>query len=151
MRATTRSPCRRLRTSMRQWPTWRPVPRSANPYARFQQAERMKRVEMIENNTIYFNPWETIYEGNPQQILERREAVTLVPLLIMQGALDDNVLPAVQEKFAATYKAAGGDIQLQVFEGCEHEWIAKPGPQTDRAREMVKAFIARNLMAARRA
>ena len=43
------------------------------------------------------------YEGNPQQILERREAVSLVPLLIMQGALDDNVLPAVQEKFAATY------------------------------------------------
>ena len=43
------------------------------------------------------------YEGNPQQILERREAVSLVPLLIMHGALDDNVLPAVQEKFAATY------------------------------------------------
>ncbi len=123
----------------------------SDPYARFQQAERMKREGMIENNTIYFNPWETIYEGNPQQILERREAVTLVPLLIMQGALDDNVLPAVQEKFAATYKAAGGDCQLNVFEGSEHEWVAKPGPQTDRAREMVKAFIARNLMAARRA
>ena len=54
----------------------------------------MKREGMIENSKIYFNPWETIYEGNPQQILERREAVTLVPMLIMQGALDDNVLPA---------------------------------------------------------
>ncbi len=61
--------------------------------------------------------WETIYEGNPQQILERREAVTLVPLLIMQGALDDNVLSAVQEKFAATYRAAGGMCELTVFEG----------------------------------
>lgn len=119
----------------------------SDPYARFQQAERMKRQEMIENNTIYFNPWETIYEGNPQQMLERREAVTLVPLLIMQGALDDNVLPAVQEKFAATYKAAGGVCELTVFEGSEHEWVAKPGPQTDRAREMVKAFIARQLKA----
>jgi acetyl esterase len=69
----------------------------SDPYARFQQAERMKRAEMIENNRIYFNPWDTIHEGNPQQILERREAVTLLPLLIMQGALDDNVLPAVQE------------------------------------------------------
>ena len=119
----------------------------SDPYARFQQAERMKREEMIENNTIYFNPWETIYEGNPQQMLERREAVTLVPLLIMQGALDDNVLPAVQEKFVATYKAAGGVCELTVFEGSEHEWVAKPGPQTDRAREMVKAFIARQLKA----
>jgi acetyl esterase/lipase len=115
----------------------------SDPYARFQQAQRMKRKEMIENNTIYFNPWATIYEGNPQQILERREAVTLVPLLIMQGALDDNVLPAVQEKFVATYRAAGGVCELTVFEDSEHEWVAKAGPQTDRAREMVKAFIAR--------
>jgi len=117
----------------------------SDPYARFQQAKRMKREGMIENSKIYFNPWETIYEGNPQQILERREAVTLVPLLIMQGALDDNVLPAVQETFAATYRAAGGVCELTVFEDSEHEWVAKPGPQTDRAREMVKAFIARQL------
>jgi hypothetical protein len=26
-----------------------------------------------------------------------------------------------------------------------HEWVAQPGPQTDRAREMVKAFIARQV------
>jgi alpha-beta hydrolase superfamily lysophospholipase len=97
----------------------------------------------MNNHKVFFVPWETIHESNPQEILERREPVTLVPLLIMQGALDDNVLPAVQEKFAKTYAAAGGDVQFQVFEDCEHEWVAKPGPQTDRAREMVKAFIAR--------
>jgi acetyl esterase len=117
----------------------------SDPYARFQNAERLKRDSMMKNHTIFFKPWETIYEGNPQQILDRHEKVALVPMLIMQGALDDNVLPAVQEKFAAAYKAAGGDIQLQVFEGSEHEWVAKPGPQTDRAREMVKTFIARQL------
>ena len=119
----------------------------SDPYARYQQAEKKKNEGLIKASTTYFNPWETIYEGNPQQMLERREAVTLRPLLIMQGALDDNVLPAVQEKFAATYRVAGGDCQLQVFEGCEHEWIAKPGPQTDRAHEMVKTFIARNFLA----
>jgi len=115
--------------------------------ARFQQAEKMKREAMIENNRIYFNPWDTIHDGNPQEILERREAATLVPMLIMQGALDDNVLPAVQEKFAATYRAAGGVCELTVFEGSEHEWVAKPGQQTTRAQEMVKAFIARQLKA----
>ena len=117
----------------------------SDPFARWQQAEKLKRENLIKASKAYFNPWETIREGNPQQILERREAVTLRPLLIMQGALDDNVLPAVQEKFAATYRAAGGDCQLQVFENSEHEWVAEPGPQTDRACEMVKAFIARNL------
>jgi acetyl esterase/lipase len=122
----------------------------SDTYARYQQAEKMKRDSMIKNNKTYFRPWETIHEANPQQILDRREAVTLPPLLIMQGALDDNVLPAVQDKFAASYRATGGDCELHVFEECEHEWVAKPGPQTDRAHEMVKAFIARNL-ATRRA
>jgi len=123
----------------------------SDTYARYQQAEKMKRESMIKNNKTFFVPWESIHEGNPQEILDRREAVTLPPLLIMQGALDDNVLPALQAKFAATYKAAGGDCSLTVFEGCEHEWVAKPGPQTDRAREMVKAFIARNATGVRRA
>ena len=117
----------------------------SDPYARFQHAERMRRAEMIQNHRTYFDPWETIFEGNPQQMLERREAVALPPLLIMQGALDDNVLPALQEKFAAAYNAAGGDCQLHVFEGSEHEWVARPGPQTDLARETVKAFIERQL------
>jgi acetyl esterase/lipase len=123
----------------------------SDPYARYQQAEKMKREHMLKYSKIYFNPWETIFEANPQLILERREPVTLPPLLIMQGELDDNVLPPLQEKFAATYKAAGGDCQLHVFAGCEHEWVAKPGPQTDRAHEMVKSFIARNVTAGRRA
>jgi len=117
----------------------------SNPYARYQNAEKLKRDAMMKNTTTFFQPWESIHESNPQEILERREPVTLVPLLIMQGALDDNVLPAIQEKFAATYKAAGGDCRLEVFEGCEHEWVAKEGPQTDRAREMVKEFVARQL------
>jgi acetyl esterase/lipase len=117
----------------------------SNTFARFKNAEEKKRESMMKNNTTFFVPWETIHESNPQEILERREQVTLVPLLIMQGALDDNVLPAAQEKFAATYKAAGGRVDFHLFPDSVHEWVAEPGPQTDRAREMVKAFIARNL------
>ena len=117
----------------------------SDTFARYQNAERRKNENMIRNNKVFFSPWETIHEANPQEILERKEKVTMPPLLIMQGALDDNVLPALQEKFAATYRAAGGVCELTVFEGCEHEWVAQPGPQTDRAREMVKAFIARQL------
>jgi acetyl esterase/lipase len=117
----------------------------SNPLARYENAVAMKREPMMNNHRTFFIPWDTIHESNPQEILERHEAVTLVPFLIMQGALDDNVRPAVQEKFVKTYQAAGGDVQFHVFEDSEHEWVAKPGPQTDRAREMVKAFIARQL------
>ena len=117
----------------------------SNTFARYQNAENHHREGMIKNNKTFFVPWETIHESNPQEILERREKVTLVPLLVMQGALDDNVLPAAQEKFVATYKAAGGPIEYHLFPDSEHEWVAKPGVQTDRAREMVKAFIAKNV------
>jgi len=117
----------------------------SNPLARFQNAVDLKREPMMNNHKVFFSPWESIHESNPQEILERHEKVTFVPFLIMQGALDDNVRPAVQEKFVQTYKAAGGDVQFHVFEDSEHEWVAKPGPQTDKAREMVKAFIARQL------
>jgi acetyl esterase/lipase len=123
----------------------------SDPFARYRQAEKMKRAEMIRNTKTYWVPWETIREGNPQQILDRKEKVSLPPLLIMQGSLDDNVLPALQEKFAAAYRAAGGECQLEIFENCEHLWVDKPGPMTDKAHEMVKAFIARNLNRLRQA
>jgi dipeptidyl aminopeptidase/acylaminoacyl peptidase len=96
---------------------------------------------MMQKTETWFVPWEAIYEANPQQILERHEPATLPPLLIMQGSLDDNVLPALQEKFAATYRAAGGECRLEIFENCDHMWVADPGPQTDRAHEMVKDWI----------
>ena len=121
----------------------------SDTFARYENAEHLKREDMVKNNTTFFKPWDTIHESNPVEILQRHEQVTLVPMLVMQGALDDNMIPSAQKKFADTYKAAGGDIRYELFEGCEHEWVAKEGPQTDRAREMVKAFIARQLKADR--
>ena len=117
----------------------------SDPYARYLNAEKHKREGMVSNHKVYFKPWETIHESNPQEILERGEKVSLGPLLIMQGGLDDNVLPAMQEKFVKTYRAAGGACDYHLFEGAEHQWVAHEGPHTDRAREMVKAFIARHV------
>ena len=123
----------------------------SDPYARYRQAEKMKREDMMKKSRTYFNPWDSVQEGNPQQILDRGEKVTLLPMLIMQGELDENVIPAIQEKFAATYRKAGGECQLEIFPGCEHMWVGDPGPETDRAHEMVKSFIARELRALRQA
>lgn len=117
----------------------------SNTFARYQNAERRRSEALINASKVFFAPWETIHEGNPQEILERGEKVSLPPLLIMQGALDDNVLPEMQEKFAATYRAAGGQCDYRLFENSVHEWVAEPGPQTDKARETVKEFFARQL------
>jgi acetyl esterase/lipase len=119
----------------------------SNTFARFENAERRGREKMVKYNTVFFDPWESIHEGNPQEILDRKEKINLVPFLIMQGALDDNVLPLAQETFVKTYKAAGGSCEYHLFENSVHEWVAQPGPQTDKAREIVKAFIAHQLRA----
>jgi acetyl esterase len=119
----------------------------SNTFARYENAERRSNASMVKNNKTFFVPWETIHEANPQEILEREEKVVAVPFLIMQGALDDNVLPEVQEEFVKTYRAAGGECEYHLFENSVHEWVAEPGPQTDKAREVVKQFIARQLKA----
>jgi acetyl esterase len=119
----------------------------SNTFARYENAERHHRENMVKYNKTFFSPWETIHEANPQEILEREEKIALVPFLIMQGALDDNVLPETQEKFVKSYRAAGGECDYHLFVNSVHEWVAQPGPQTDKARETVKAFIARQLKA----
>ena len=123
----------------------------SDPFVRFKQAEKMKREEMMNKTKRYFVPWESIFEANPQQILERGEKVTLPPTFILQGALDDNVIPPIQQKFCETYRKAGGECELEIFEGCGHMWVFDAGPQTDRAHEMIRAFIAKQLRALQKA
>ena len=36
-------------------------------------------------------------------------------------------------------------MRYELFKDSEHEWTGKPGPQTTRAQEMVKAFIAQKI------
>lgn len=117
----------------------------SDPYARYLQAQKMQREFLIKNSETYFQPWEAIFEANPQRILERGEPVTMPPMFVLQGELDDNVLPEVQERFVATYRAKGGEIEFEVYPGAEHRWIINPGPQTDRAIEMIQDFVARQL------
>src|SRR5260221_7102996 len=119
----------------------------SNTFARYENAVARGRESMIKNNKTFFVPWQTIHEANPQEILDREEKIAFVPFLIMQGALDDNVLPAATEKFVATYKAAGGAVEYHLFANSVHEWVAEEGPQTDKARAPAKAFIARQLKA----
>ena len=122
----------------------------SNTFARYQNAEARKNDNRDETAARRsFAPG----ADDPQKATRRRFSGTgkshaLVPLLnVMQGALDDNVLPAVQEKFANTYRAAGGACDYRLFENSVHEWVAQPGPQTDKARDTVKDFIARQLKA----
>ena len=117
----------------------------SNPFTRWEQALRKPSENLQKANKTFWVPWEAIHEGSPQEILDRKEKVVLKPLLIMQGELDDNVLATEQQKFAESYRHAGGDVQFEIFAKSVHEWVAEPGPQTTAAQEMAKRFIARQL------
>ena len=79
-------------------------------------------------------------------LLDRGDAVLMAAVFVLQGELDGNVLPVVQH-LMASYRVAGGVIDYEVFPGAGHCGIIQPGPQTDRALDMIKAFIARQLRA----
>ena len=104
----------------------------SDPFARFQNAERLKRAPMMQNHTTFFKPWETIHESNPQEILERKRGVSLsADAASCREHSTTTCCRLCRRSSRPTYKAAGGDCQYQLFEGCEHEWVAQPGPQTD--------------------
>jgi acetyl esterase len=117
----------------------------SDTFARYENAEQHHRDGMIKANKTFFNPWETIHESNPREIVERKEKFAKVPFLIMQGGLDDNMLPAAQENFVKLYKAGGGPCEFHLFANSVHEWVAQEGPETEKARATVKEFIARQL------
>jgi acetyl esterase/lipase len=119
----------------------------SDTFGRFQNAQAMQHAALITFHETYFVPWETIHEANPQEVLDRGEAIALPPMLILQGALDDNFRPALQTRFVETYRAAGGSCDYAIFEDCQHEWVATPSPETDRAHAMAKGFIARQVNA----
>ena len=101
---------------------------------------------------IYFSPAGSIQEGNPQLILDSRERVKLQPVLLLQGGADakgavndKNVSPDIQERFAASYRAAGGKIQLELLPGAPHDFVNAAGPNLDRALGLMKSFIEQQL------
>jgi acetyl esterase/lipase len=117
------------------------------PDLRNEYARQIGREYLAERTMRFFDPPETIREGNPLYILERGESVHLPPFLILQGGADTNILESVQARFVAAYRAAGGEVQYEVFPGVPHKFIVDPGPEQDRAFEVAKAFIAQQVTA----
>jgi acetyl esterase/lipase len=86
-------------------------------------------------------------EGNPQRILDRQEPVQLPPTLVVQGTADTNIPIALTRHFVETYRAAGGEIEIEEFPEMPHAFANRPGPESDRAIDLMKAFIARQIAA----
>jgi acetyl esterase len=124
----------------------------SDPLARRAYAQELGNNAPVKSTDIYFSPSGSLQEGNPQLILDRGESVKLPPALLLQGSADTNgvvkdtnVSPAIQERFAASYRAAGGNLQLDLLPGAPHNFVNVAGPNLDRALGLMKTFIQQQL------
>ena len=115
-----------------------------DPYARYLYAQESNE-RLAASSEAYFLDQDAMKEGNPQHILERGENVLLPPTLIIQGTRDDNVPLSIPQRLDTAFRAAGGDIQVEYFADQVHGFGNMPGPESDRAIGLIKAFIARCL------
>ena len=128
----------RLSYLMAAWPV-------IDPYARYFFAKGNHNGFLVEATDAYFLSQDNMKEGNPLLALERKEALDLPPTLIIQGTDDANVPLASVDRFAQAYRAAGGAMDIAWFPDMPHGFALKAGPETDRALEMMKAFIDRQV------
>jgi acetyl esterase len=124
----------------------------SDPLARRAYALEVGNNGPVKNTDIYFAPPGSLQDGNPQLILDRHESVKLPPVLVLQGSADANGLvkdtnmsPVIQQRFAASYQAAGGRIQLELLPGAPHDFVNTAGPNLDRALGLMKTFLEQQL------
>ena len=122
-----------------------------DPYARYLYAQNVGDGRLVTATENYFMTPADMRVGNPQEILERAEQGALPPTLIVQGTDDANVPLAIPQRFEETFRDAGGSIELEMFPGMPHGFGNRPYPESERAIEVMKGFIARQLSPARTA
>lgn len=114
-----------------------------DPLARYRMVQEKGVQRLIDAHHAYWPSIEAMEQGNPQLILGRDEPSERPPALLLQGTKDDNLTPDMADRFAAAYRAAGGEITLEKFDGEPHAFIAKDpqSPALRRAIEMIIAFV----------
>ena len=112
-----------------------------DPYYRYK--EQIATGKDPSGTLAYLPDEATLKEGNPLLILERGESIERPPVQIIQGTADTQHPCELAERFAQLYKKQGGDIDLELFPDAPGLFMSNPGPNTDRAFEVMTAYVQR--------
>lgn len=114
-----------------------------DPLARYRYAQVGNKTPYLEAHRAYWPSEADMGEGNPQLILERGEAASLPPVLLVQGTKDEALTPDMADRFAAAYRGAGGRLHLEKYEGQAHTFITKAAgsPASDAAIASISTFV----------
>jgi acetyl esterase/lipase len=123
-----------------------------DPLARYHYAKNLKAggkpyPELVDLvlplHDKYWQSEEAMAEGNPVLALERGERVELPPALYIQGTRDIAHPRVDLDRFVANYRKAGGQVELELFEGEAEGFIIRnqSSPAAVQALEKIIEFV----------
>ncbi len=101
---------------------------------------------VLPAHDAYWQTEDAMAEGSPVRALERGEAVELPPVLYIQGTRDQAHPRADLDRFVERYRQAGGQVQLELFEGEGEGFIrTSASPAVGQAIDRIIEFVHRHL------
>src|SRR5262249_48282612 len=92
----------------------------------------------------YCQSEDAMAEGNPVLALERGERVELPPVLYIQDTKDIIHPRADLERFVAQYRQAGGQVELELFEGASEGFMPRNPSSHVAVRALGRMYEARD-------
>ncbi len=125
------------------WPVIDPLGRYQ--YAKAAQKgndEKLKKSadEWVICHDKYWGSEAAMTEGNPTLALERGEKTDLPPVLYLQGTADIAHPKPNRDQFIASYRKAGGRVDLHLFEGVGEAFITND-PTSQAARDAIERMV----------
>jgi acetyl esterase/lipase len=103
--------------------------------------------EVLPCHDAYWKTEEAMIEGCPGMALDRGEKAELPPVLYLQGT-EDVAHPRPQlDHFVASYRKAGGVVDLELFDGEGQGFIMRKAgsPASNRALEIINEFAHKQI------
>jgi len=115
----------------------------ADPLTRYRVMKDRGNDRLVAAHHQFWPSEADMEEGSPQHILDRGEKVVTPPALIMQGTVDNNLTDDMASRLAASYRKAGGSIDLHIFPNQPHAFIpnAPTAPDSVRALGLIRDFV----------
>jgi acetyl esterase len=113
------------------------------PLERYKIAKTKGLEEIVRDHDRFFGSEDAQIEATPALIIERGEKVYLPPALVFQGTADQYTTVELAQRFAADYRKAGGDIDLELYDGAKHTFVNEHpfDPNSVKAVQTMIAFI----------
>jgi acetyl esterase/lipase len=97
-----------------------------DPLYRYRYMRERGKQSYIDAHHAYWTTEEAMAEGSPQTVIDNEDDVELPPMLMFLKKDDTSHPIEMQERFIASYRKRGGEIQVEVFDDQQKaQWIAQ--------------------------